>query len=85
MNADQIFVSVKGKPVTGVQLFAPHGADLAVDEHIAFLNFIFGAAAGGNNVGKLHGRFQLNKLRSDDHRNGRILLFDSYFHAITRS
>ena len=47
MDADQIGVTLEGELVTGVQLLTPHGANFPVYGDEAFLDLIFGAAAGG--------------------------------------
>ena len=47
MAADEIGDSVEGELVTGVQLLATHGANFAVDQHVAVLDLQLGSATGG--------------------------------------
>ena len=80
MDCNQPGLAFIGELVTGVQLLAPHGADLAVDQHIAVLDLQLGGAAGGDDVRQLHGRLQLDKLGLNGDPLSGLLLFDNYFH-----
>ena len=82
MNTDQILGSYKGEGITGVHFLTAHGANLAIDGDIAFLNLIFCLTAGVDDVGILHGILELDELGLDAYGNfiGGILLFDVNFH-----
>ena len=78
MDSDQILLTHELKPVAGVELLAPHEADLAVDLGLAILDQNLGLTAGGDRIGQLQRGLQLDELRADDHRNLRVFTLRAY-------
>ena len=55
--------ALEGHIVSGADLFAPHGADLAVDGDLAALDPLLCLAAGGHQIGEFQQVLELDELR----------------------
>ena len=79
MDGNHIGIAVKAELIAGIQLLSSHSTDLAVDQHITFLDDGLCHTAGLHRIGILQRRIQLDKFRTDANGNGIVSLLYNTF------